>query len=84
MEALHRVTAEMITESEQHLRVDMRATEQRLYDRLSATERRFTDLLNERLDAVMVALDPVARSLAGVSMGPRIALSHSAACLRSA
>jgi predicted nucleic acid-binding Zn-ribbon protein len=31
--------------------------EQRLGDRIGATERRFVDLLNERFDAVMAALD---------------------------
>jgi hypothetical protein len=46
VDALHHVTAELIAESEQ-----------RLADRIGTTERRFTDLLNERFDAVMVALD---------------------------
>jgi hypothetical protein len=46
VDALHHVTAELIAESEQ-----------RLSDRISSSERRFTDLLNERFDAVMVALD---------------------------
>jgi hypothetical protein len=46
VEALHRVTAEMIAESEQ-----------RLSDRINSTEGRFVDLLNERFDAVMAALD---------------------------
>jgi hypothetical protein len=46
VDALHHVTAELIAESEQ-----------RLSDRIISTERRFVDLLNERFDAVMVALD---------------------------
>ena len=41
-----RAVAEVVAESEK-----------RLADRASATERRFTDLLNERFDAVMAALD---------------------------
>jgi hypothetical protein len=49
VDALHHVTAELIAESEQ-----------RLSDRISSSECRFTDLLNERFDAVMVALDRVA------------------------
>jgi chromosome segregation ATPase len=99
VDALHRVAAEMIAESEQRNRADMRAVEQRLSGRIyglservdglsvrvdglservdglservdglservdglsgriSATERRFIDILNERFDAIMVALD---------------------------
>ena len=75
VDALHRVTAETITESEQRLEAKIVASEQRmgaritevelrlgeridrLDDRIGATETRFVDLLNERLDAVMVALD---------------------------
>jgi chromosome segregation ATPase len=57
VDALHHVTAELIAESEQRLNERMSATEERLNNRMSATETRFVDLLNERFDAVMVALD---------------------------
>jgi hypothetical protein len=68
VDALHHVTAELIAESEQRqaARVDalrqatvelIAGSEQRLTDRIGTTERRFTDLLNERFDAMMVALD---------------------------
>jgi predicted nucleic acid-binding Zn-ribbon protein len=85
VDALHRVTAELIAGTEQRLRakiteselrmgaritaveqgigrLDDRITEVeqgigRLDNRIGATERRFVDLLNERFDAVMVALD---------------------------
>lgn len=57
VDAMHRV----IAESEVRLRMELggkiAAVEQRLSDRIGATERRFVDLLNERFDAVMVALD---------------------------
>jgi hypothetical protein len=63
--------SEIVSESEQRLetrikeselRMGARITEielriDRLDDRLGATGRRFVDLLNERFDAVMVALD---------------------------
>jgi hypothetical protein len=68
VDALHHVTAELIAESdranakliaesEQRLTDRINSIEQRLTDRIGSTERRFTDLLNERFDAVMVALD---------------------------
>ena len=68
VDALHHVTAELIAESNQatakliaeseQLLIDRIGTiEQRLTDRIGTTERRFTDLLNERFDAVIVALD---------------------------
>jgi len=71
VDALHHVTAELIAESEQRTKAEIErlseeierlsdrinATEQRLSDRIGATEQRFTDVLNERFDAVMVALD---------------------------
>jgi phage shock protein A len=61
-------TAKLIAESEQRLTDRIGAVEQgltdrigttehRFTDRIGTTERRFTDLLNERFDAVMVALD---------------------------
>jgi hypothetical protein len=46
VDALRQATVELIAGSEQ-----------RLTDRIGTTERRFADLLNERFDAVMVALD---------------------------
>jgi hypothetical protein len=39
------------------LRAETKVEIGRLGDRISATERRFTDLLNERFDAVMTAID---------------------------
>ena len=68
VDALHHVTAELIAESEQRQTARMDAlhqatvkviaeSEQRLTDRIGTTERRFTGLMNERFDAVMVALD---------------------------
>jgi hypothetical protein len=75
VDALHRVTAEMIEESEQRLEAKIVESEQRMGARVTAvelhlgeridridarigaTETRFVDLLNERFDAVMVALD---------------------------
>ncbi|MFZ1105818.1 MAG: hypothetical protein WAN86_23665 [Hyphomicrobiaceae bacterium] len=68
---IERAVAEIVSESEQRLetrikeselRMGARITEielriDRLDDRIGATERRFVDLLNERFDAVMVALD---------------------------
>jgi hypothetical protein len=53
VDAFHHVAAELIAESEQRTRAEIG----RLDDRIGATERLFTDLLNERFDAVMAALD---------------------------
>jgi hypothetical protein len=57
VDAIPRVTAELIAELRAEMRAEMNAIEQRLSDRIGTTERRFTDLLNERFDAVMTALD---------------------------
>jgi hypothetical protein len=73
VDALHRVIAELIAETEQRLEAKIAASEQRLGgritkielridrldDRIGAAEKRFVDVLNERFDAVMVALDRV-------------------------
>ncbi len=42
---------------EKGLRAEMKAEAQRLTDRISASERRMIDTLNDRFDAVMVAID---------------------------
>ena len=58
-----RAVSEIVAGSEQRLRAemaDLRADVGRLADRQSAAEHRFTDLLNERFDAVMVVLDKLA------------------------
>jgi hypothetical protein len=55
-----RSVSEIVSESEKRVRAqmsDMKTDIGRLADRIGATERRFTDLLNERLDAVLVAID---------------------------
>ena len=57
VDALHHVTAELFAESERRTKADINALEQRLSGRIGDAERRFTDVLNERFDAVMVALD---------------------------
>jgi hypothetical protein len=64
VDAMHGVIAESevrlrteIAAVEQRLEGKIAAVEQRIGDRIGATERRFVDLLNERFDAVMVALD---------------------------
>jgi hypothetical protein len=68
VDAMHRVIAESevrlrtelggkIADVELRLGGKIAAVEQRLGDRIGATERRFVDLLNERFDAVMIALD---------------------------
>jgi hypothetical protein len=71
-QTLERAVAEIVSESERRLlaevstlrtelRVEMKITEQRLETRVSeevrASERRMVDLLNDRFDAVMTALD---------------------------
>lgn len=83
VDALHRVTAKLIAETEQRLEVKIAASEQRtgasikeielgvgerierLDDRIGVTEKRFVDVLNERFDAVMVALDRLHNSPKG-------------------
>jgi hypothetical protein len=57
VDALHHVTAELMAESDQATAKLIAESEQRLTDRIGTTERRFTDLMNERFDAVMVAVD---------------------------
>jgi hypothetical protein len=57
VDALHHVTAELIAESERRMTDRIVAFEENLSDRIVSTERRFVDLLNERFDEVMVALD---------------------------
>jgi hypothetical protein len=62
-----RAVSEIVSESEKRVRAqmsgmkeqmaDMKADIGRLADRIGATERRFTDLLNERFDAILVAID---------------------------
>jgi hypothetical protein len=70
VDALHHTTAELIAESEQRLRGEMtdlkaetaqlRTEIARVDHRVGASERRVIDILNERFDAVMVALDRLA------------------------
>jgi hypothetical protein len=60
VDALHHVAAEMIAESEQRIRAEMRGETRRLDDRISASERRIVDTLNDRFDAVMAAFDRIA------------------------
>jgi phosphoglycerate-specific signal transduction histidine kinase len=74
VDAMHRVIAESEQRTDvkiEHLRADLRATEQRLDDRISAaeqrlddrisaTERRLIDTLNDRFDQVMTVLDRIA------------------------
>ncbi len=55
-----RAVSEIVSESEKRVRAqmsDMKADIGRLADRIGATERRSTDLLNERFDAILVAID---------------------------
>jgi archaellum component FlaC len=70
---IERAVAEIVSDSEQRLETRIKDSEQRIgaritdvelhIDRLDAriggTERRFVDLLNERFDTVMVALDRI-------------------------
>ena len=53
VDALHRVTAELIVESEQRTRAEIG----RLNDRIGAAERRMVDTLNDKLDLVLAKLD---------------------------
>ncbi len=53
VDALHRVTAELIVESEQRTRAEIG----RLDDRIGAAERRMVDTLNDKLDLVLAKLD---------------------------
>jgi len=62
-----RAVSEIVSESGRRVRAQMsdmkadmsgmKADMKGLADRISATEQRFTDLLNERFDAVMAAID---------------------------
>jgi hypothetical protein len=62
--AIVRAVAEIVSESEQRvraemsdLRAEMKAESQRLAERVSRSERRMVDTLNDRFDQVMAALD---------------------------
>jgi predicted nucleic acid-binding Zn-ribbon protein len=69
--AIERAVAEIVSESEQRVRADMsdlrvemkdlraemRAESQRLTERVSSSERRMVDILNDRFDRVMAALE---------------------------
>ena len=62
--AIERAVAEIVSESEQRvraemsdLRAEMKAESQRLAERVSRSERRMVDTLNDRFDQVMAALD---------------------------
>jgi predicted component of type VI protein secretion system len=62
--AIERAVAEIVSESEQRVRADisdlraeMKAESQRLTERVSSSERRTVDILNDRFDQVMAALD---------------------------
>jgi polyhydroxyalkanoate synthesis regulator phasin len=48
-----RAVAEIVSESEQRMRAEMK----RLTERVSRSERRMVDILNDRFDQVMSALD---------------------------
>jgi hypothetical protein len=56
VDAIPRAVAELVAASEQRTQAEIG----RLDDRIGVTERRFTDLLNERFDAIMTALDRLA------------------------
>jgi putative heme iron utilization protein len=60
-----RAVAEIVSESEQRVRAEMKAETQRLAERASVSERRMVDTLNERFDAVMAALDRLVDLLVG-------------------
>jgi predicted nucleic acid-binding Zn-ribbon protein len=69
--AIERAVAEIVSESEQRvraemsdlradvsgLRAEMKAESQRLTERVSHSERRMVDILNDRFDQLMAALD---------------------------
>jgi replicative DNA helicase len=62
--AIERAVAEIVSESEQRVRADisdlraeMKAESQRLTERVSSSERRTVDILNDRFDQVMAGLD---------------------------
>ncbi len=56
-----RAVAQIVAESEKRVRADLKVDTQRLETRIveevSASEQRMVDLLNDRFDAVMAALD---------------------------
>ncbi|HEY1244461.1 MAG TPA: hypothetical protein VGF29_06465 [Hyphomicrobiaceae bacterium] len=61
---IERAVAEIVSESEQRVRADMsglraemKAESQRLTERVSRSERRMVDILNDRFDQLMTALD---------------------------
>jgi hypothetical protein len=54
---IERAVAEIVSESEQRIRAEMKTERQRLTVQVSSSERRMAEILNERFDAVMVALD---------------------------
>jgi hypothetical protein len=49
--------ADIVSESEQRIRAEMKTERQRLTVQVSSSERRMVEILNDRFDAVMVALD---------------------------
>jgi hypothetical protein len=55
--SVERAVAEIVTESERRMTDRLNAVEQRLTGRVESSERRMVDILNERFDAVMDALD---------------------------
>jgi hypothetical protein len=62
--SVERAVAEIVAESERrmlgemkHIREHVTAAEQRMANRAEAAERRMVDILNERFDAVMTAID---------------------------
>jgi predicted component of type VI protein secretion system len=61
---IERAVAEIVSESEQRvraemseLRAEMKVETERLAERVSSSERRMVDILNDRFDQVMAALD---------------------------
>jgi hypothetical protein len=61
---IERAVAEIVFESEQRvraemseLRAEMKVETERLAERVSSSERRMVDILNDRFDQVMAALD---------------------------
>jgi hypothetical protein len=55
--AIVRAVAEIISESEQRVRAEMSELGESLTERVSRSERRMVDILNDRFDQVMAALD---------------------------